>query len=36
MNQLLSKISLKQRLAERITDEISKNPKNDFEIVAKI
>ena len=32
----MSKISLKQKLAERITDEIAKKPKNDLEVVAKV
>jgi hypothetical protein len=36
MGQLMSKISLKQKLAERITDEIAKKPKNDLEVVAKV
>lgn len=36
LGQLLSKISLKQRLAERITDEIAKKPKHDLEVVANV
>jgi hypothetical protein len=36
IGQLMSKISLKQKLAERITDEIAKKPKHDLEIVAKV
>ena len=36
MARLLQKISIKRKLTERITDEIAKRPKNDFEVVTKL